>query len=420
VPRLPLVLLALSLGLSSALAQDTNTSKDVELRVTLHDGSVHDGRVRFKKTKLEVKKSKTRTFAYREIASLSTIPAPAREALAEKHERSKKRLDEGEDAKAWVRLAKKAQNNGLAEEAEAAFEIARTIDPDNATARNGLGLIKVGEEWVDAVKVLTERRIKVKAKDHDGLLKLARYAIKHDQRESAFEYLCEILREDIFHKDALKLAKPTTDRYVQKTKRLQFPVRGRWRLSPDKTRHHQRKSYAVYALDLNMVNAEAEHYEGKGRKLEDYYAFGAPFYAVADGTVVEVRDGLRDNPIGKLKGMAEKHNGVSIDHGNGELSWYIHAKKNSIVVKQGDSVKSGQLLGEVGNSGGSAIPHLHFTLIAFKRISVPWTSDDYTLIAPDGTPLRVGRCWPREGWILENQGWDPPKDEDEAPEKNEK
>lgn len=406
----------LLLGLSTAspsAAQNTNTSKDVKLRVTLHDGSVHEGRVRFGKTKLEVKQGRTRKFAYREIASLTTIPAPDRETLLEKHERSKKRLPEGEDAKAWVRLAKNAQRAGLTEEAQEAFQTARTIDPDNEDARNGLGLIKVGDEWLPGAQVLMDRRNRLEAKDHDGLLELARYAIKQGQRDAAFEYLCEILRDDIFHKEALKLAKPTTDRYTQRTERLQFPVRGRWRLSPDRTRHHQRKSYAVYALDLNKVDASDKHYAADGKKLEDFFAFGAPFYAIAAGTVVEVRDGLPDNPVGKLKGKAEKHNGVAIDHGNGELSWYIHAKKGSIVVKQGDTVRSGQLLGEVGNSGGSAIPHLHVTLIAFRRLSVPWTTDDYTLIAPDGTPLRVARCWPREGWIIENQGWD----EEEAPEK---
>ena len=117
--------------------------------------------------------------------------------------------------------------------------------------------------------------------------------------------------------------------------------------------------------------------------------------------MTEVREGFPDNEVGKIGDRAEKHNGVSIDHGEGEYSWYVHAKKGSIKVKQGDVVKQGQLLGTVGNSGGSAIPHLHFTLVSYRGISVPWEAEGYRIVAPDGTPIRVTKAWPREGWTLE-------------------
>ena len=78
----------------------------------------------------------------------------------------------------------------------------------------------------------------------------------------------------------------------------------------------------------------------------------------------------------------------------------MHAKRGSIVVKEGQKVVAGQKLGTVGNSGGSAIPHLHVTLVAYDRTSVPWACQDYTVIAPDGTPLRVTRACPRESWII--------------------
>ena len=38
--------------------------------------------------------------------------------------------------------------------------------------------------------------------------------------------------------------------------------------------------------------------------------------------------------------------------------------------------------------------------MALDRTSVPWACDDYTVIAPDGTPLKITRAAPREGWIL--------------------
>ena len=53
-------------------------------------------------------------------------------------------------------------------------------------------------------------------------------------------------------------------------------------------------------------------------------------------------------------------NHVIIDHGNGEFSVYAHMKPGSVRVRAGDHVTQGQQLGEVGSSGNSTEPHLHF------------------------------------------------------------
>jgi hypothetical protein len=396
------VAFALLLALA-ATAGATNTSKDVTLQVTLHNGTVYTGRVRFKKTKLEVRQGKTRKIPYGDISSLSLAPPREPKVVLRTLERKRKRLDPSKDAEAWVRLARWANTNGLEDDAIEAYEAACEIDGDNEAARKGLGEIKTDDGWVDGRVVIATRRAKLKPGDHDARVELARFARSNGLRGEAFDLVCDVLRANIFHKDALRLAKPTTDKWKQSTT-LRLPIQGRWKASNDRTRHHQHKSYAVYALDLTKVNEDGKHHSGDGRTLKQHYAYGAPFFAVADGKVVEVRDGRPDNPIGRLKGKAEKHNGVSIDHGGGEVSWYIHAKKGSLTVKVGDEVKAGQKLGEVGNSGGSAIPHLHFTLISFRALSVPWVCSDFRVIAPDGTPLAVERAWPREGWILDQRG----------------
>jgi murein DD-endopeptidase MepM/ murein hydrolase activator NlpD len=60
--------------------------------------------------------------------------------------------------------------------------------------------------------------------------------------------------------------------------------------------------------------------------------------------------------------FADTHAGygrlIEIDHGNGLVSRYAHASK--ITVKEGDVVMKGQKIGEVGSSGRSTGPHLHF------------------------------------------------------------
>lgn len=85
---------------------------------------------------------------------------------------------------------------------------------------------------------------------------------------------------------------------------------------------------------------------------------GVLVYAVADGTVYAVQYGLFDrNKKWKDGGYG---NYISILHKGGLVTYYAHLKRNSILVQQGDEVKSGQPIAMVGSSGYSAYPHLHF------------------------------------------------------------
>jgi len=56
-------------------------------------------------------------------------------------------------------------------------------------------------------------------------------------------------------------------------------------------------------------------------------------------------------------------NQVVIQHGPEEFSFYAHLKQHSLKVKVGDKVKAGQPIAQVGSTGHSTEPHLHFQLM---------------------------------------------------------
>ena len=115
-----------------------------------------------------------------------------------------------------------------------------------------------------------------------------------------------------------------------------------------------------YAYDLlQMKNGET--YEGNPKKNESYYAFGQDYLAPADGKVVTVVNDIPDNePVGKMNEQNPLGNHVIIEHDEAEFSYLAHFKEGSIEVTEGDQVKEGDLLGQVGNSGNSSEPHIHF------------------------------------------------------------
>lgn len=76
---------------------------------------------------------------------------------------------------------------------------------------------------------------------------------------------------------------------------------------------------------------------------------GSPIHAAAGGVV---RSTDYHSAYGNL---------LEIDHGNGLTTRYAHTSR--ILVKAGDLIKRGQLVAEVGNTGRSTGPHLHFEVL---------------------------------------------------------
>ncbi|MBD3163278.1 MAG: peptidoglycan DD-metalloendopeptidase family protein, partial [Candidatus Eisenbacteria bacterium] len=79
--------------------------------------------------------------------------------------------------------------------------------------------------------------------------------------------------------------------------------------------------------------------------------------AAAGGTIIDKRDGYDDRSC-TPGGTA---NMVAIQHADGTRAWYLHMKTWSVTPKAiGETVETGELLGLIGSSGSSTVPHLHF------------------------------------------------------------
>jgi murein DD-endopeptidase MepM/ murein hydrolase activator NlpD len=117
-----------------------------------------------------------------------------------------------------------------------------------------------------------------------------------------------------------------------------------------------------WAYDL-LVTRDCRSHKGDGRSLDDYYAYGLPVLAPADGVVVETFDDDPDMPPGRLGGgTTASGNHVVIEVAPSEYLWLCHLQPGSITVTSGDHVAQGQAIAKVGNSGNTGEPHLHIQL----------------------------------------------------------
>jgi hypothetical protein len=129
-----------------------------------------------------------------------------------------------------------------------------------------------------------------------------------------------------------------------------------------------------FAIDWKRLNDRGQFFEGDRTKNESYVDYGAPIFAVADGTVEAVLDGLEPNDPGVLPAddpvkrqslnmQTGDGNYIVLKLGNGVYANYAHLQKGTLKVKPGDKVKKGDVIALLGNTGNSSASHLHFHLM---------------------------------------------------------
>lgn len=176
--------------------------------------------------------------------------------------------------------------------------------------------------------------------------------------------------------------------------------------------HGTTKYGEMYAIDFVVIDKAGKSkkpykpslltYLLQGINLNDFYGWGEKVYSPVGGEVIKVIDGIEErNPVnvyrdirntikvtkGYEKGILEYSsitgNCVIIKSENGIYALMAHLKKGSIVIKEGHYIQSKELIGELGHSGNSTMPHLHMQFMDnpdFKKAKgIPFVFEEYYL-----------------------------------------
>jgi murein DD-endopeptidase len=140
-----------------------------------------------------------------------------------------------------------------------------------------------------------------------------------------------------------------------------------------------------FAIDWMRLDSEGALFHDDSKKNANFFGYGAEVLAVANARVAGVKDGFPDN-----EGTSERvdrritldniaGNYIILDLGNARYALYAHLQPGSILVRPGEQVTVGQVLGRLGNSGNSDEPHLHFQVM-----------DGNSPLGAEGVPFEFG------------------------------
>ncbi len=123
---------------------------------------------------------------------------------------------------------------------------------------------------------------------------------------------------------------------------------------------------------------------------------GVDVITAAAGTVRGVRDEMPDEGITKDNKDAianrECGNGIVVVHEDGWETQYCHMMRGSIVVKPGQLLKVGDVIGKVGLSGSTEFPHVHLSVRKDGRVVDPFVGDTKA----DGCQVERHPLWSKQ------------------------
>jgi hypothetical protein len=202
-----------------------------------------------------------------------------------------------------------------------------------------------------------------------------------------------------------------TLRVVEYANRVTYglPVEGTWLMKATPSSgvldHHRFGVSNEFGVDFLRLGPQGEVFRNEGRRASDYFSYGERVLAAADGRVVAVRaaevqdpfrfhpkdgetdEGFRERQLRELRAALDDDvgrwaagNAIVIEHADGEYSAYLHLMEHGVHVDEGDAVRRGQHIADVGNTGDSFGAHLHFQVMdradLVRGRSLPFAFED--------------------------------------------
>ena len=142
----------------------------------------------------------------------------------------------------------------------------------------------------------------------------------------------------------------------------------------------------IFAIDFLRVTG-GRLFKGNGTTNQQWFGFGATVYSVAAGEVVATHDGMQEDIPFEFPTLHTPQefggNFVIVRIAPDVYASYFHLMTGSVAVSVGDHVAAGDKLGQLGNSGNTTAPHLHFTLLdrpdPITGYSLPFVFANYEL-----------------------------------------
>jgi hypothetical protein len=180
---------------------------------------------------------------------------------------------------------------------------------------------------------------------------------------------------------------------------------------PVNNSNHRRSIFAIdghiysperFAIDWIKVGSNGDSRHDGAAKNENWWGWGEPVLAVAEGDITEVVDEFPDNnprvlPSVTLDNIAGNH--VILRITQNRFVTYAHLQRGSIKVRPGDHVHPGDVLALLGNSGNTTGAHLHLQVTDRNSVlqseGVPFTFVDFTYLGPgsDYPEKRISVPW---------------------------
>jgi Peptidase family M23 len=167
---------------------------------------------------------------------------------------------------------------------------------------------------------------------------------------------------------------------------------------PANDSNHRRSIVAVdgyiysperFAIDWDKIGSNEDVRHNGNTKNENWWGWGEPILAVADGEITQVVDEFPDNtprvlPPVTLENIAGNH--VILRISANRFVTYAHLQRGSIKVRRGDHVHRGDVLALLGNSGNTTAPHLHLQLTDHDSVlqsqGIPFVFAAFTYLGP--------------------------------------